>query len=526
MANRSLVVVEGQDLPTPLDPTDFSVVGGYVKVTGGGGGSPSGPAGGDLAGTYPSPTLAVITTASTSGSASTVPVVTIDAKGRVTGMTSTNIQIAESQVTNLTSDLSTINASVSSLNTSVTNLDTNYNALSSSYYPFSSSVNTQLSNKVSKTGDTMTGNLLLTGSRIGINATSPQYAIHARVSGEPSLYGGMGFNPALSTDAATPHIFFGNGGAGFRVQGAASGSSYPNAQLDMSANQDIIFSNGGGLVAPTEKMRLNSSGQLRLLGSGGPTVTSANTLVVREAAYPYIHFINTNSGGTPADGFQIGIENNYANVVVKEAWDLRFAINGADRMVINATGSVSVGNDIVITKHTGSAATLLMNNTASASTALTQVMMNNNANTCYFGAGSSASSYSGGAYILTTGATPIGFWTQNTRRMSIDGATGNANFVNSFSVANSTNITGLTVYTPSLTPAAVTAQTTSNQTFTVSGLATTDKVIVNGPVPTAGTGIVNARVSAANTLMLTFINTTATAATPVAGTYNIIAIRS
>ena len=56
---------------------------------GGGGGVPSGPAGGDLAGTYPNPTLAVIGSATGPiGNGSTVPVVTIDAKGRVTGLTS------------------------------------------------------------------------------------------------------------------------------------------------------------------------------------------------------------------------------------------------------------------------------------------------------------------------------------------------------------------------------------------------------------------------------------------------------
>lgn len=44
-------------------------------------------AGGDFAGNYPNPTLAAITTAQTVGSATQVPVVTVDAKGRVTGMT-------------------------------------------------------------------------------------------------------------------------------------------------------------------------------------------------------------------------------------------------------------------------------------------------------------------------------------------------------------------------------------------------------------------------------------------------------
>jgi hypothetical protein len=69
------------------------------------GGSPSGAAGGDLTGTYPNPTLAAVGTSGTKGSASSVPVFVTDSKGRVTSSTDTSIQITESQVTNLTTDL-------------------------------------------------------------------------------------------------------------------------------------------------------------------------------------------------------------------------------------------------------------------------------------------------------------------------------------------------------------------------------------------------------------------------------------
>jgi hypothetical protein len=93
-------------------------------------------------------------------------------------------------------------------------------------------------------------------------------------------------------------------------------------------------------------------------------------------------------------------------------------------------------------------------------------------------------------------------------------------------VGGGTMITDIAVYPVSLTPASVGAATTAEQTFTVTGLATNDKVFVNGPAPTAGTGIVGARVSAANTLAITFANVTAAALTPAAGTYTILAIRS
>jgi hypothetical protein len=68
----------------------------------------------------------------------------------------------------------------------------------------------------------------------------------------------------------------------------------------------------------------------------------------------------------------------------------------------------------------------------------------------------------------------------------------------------------------SLSPSAVSANTTAEQTFTVTGLQVGDVVNVNKPTAQAGLGIVGARVSAANTLAITFSNNTAGSITPTA----------
>ena len=49
----------------------------------------TGSAGGDLTGTYPNPTLGAVGSAGTYGSSTTIPVITTDSKGRVTGVTNT-----------------------------------------------------------------------------------------------------------------------------------------------------------------------------------------------------------------------------------------------------------------------------------------------------------------------------------------------------------------------------------------------------------------------------------------------------
>lgn len=82
------------------------------------------------------------------------------------------------------------------------------------------------------------------------------------------------------------------------------------------------------------------------------------------------------------------------------------------------------------------------------------------------------------------------------------------------------NIGATFVIGPSLTPVAVATITAVEQSFTVPGLQVGDYVNVSCNVAqTAGVGIANARVSAANTLTIQFVNPTAGSVTPAAGQY-------
>ena len=86
-------------------------------------------------------------------------------------------------------------------------------------------------------------------------------------------------------------------------------------------------------------------------------------------------------------------------------------------------------------------------------------------------------------------------------------------------------LSGIRSYQQLLTPASVAANTSAEQTFAVAGLTTSDNVIVNKPSLNAGIGIVNARVSADDTLAITYMNTTVGGIVPTSETYNITAIR-
>ena len=94
-----------------------------------------------------------------------------------------------------------------------------------------------------------------------------------------------------------------------------------------------------------------------------------------------------------------------------------------------------------------------------------------------------------------------------------------------------TAVTQLVRYSQTLNPTADTSNasipyfTTFNQTFTVTGLALTDRVFVNGPAPTALCPMSSWRVSAANTLQITYTKQTTATCTPATGIYDIWALR-
>ena len=90
------------------------------------------------------------------------------------------------------------------------------------------------------------------------------------------------------------------------------------------------------------------------------------------------------------------------------------------------------------------------------------------------------------------------------------------------------HVTGLGVASVTLSPASVAANTTAEQTFTVPGVNASDVCIdVTKPTAQAGLGIVGCRVSAANTVGVTFSNNTASPIVPTASqVYQFVIVRT
>lgn len=87
------------------------------------------------------------------------------------------------------------------------------------------------------------------------------------------------------------------------------------------------------------------------------------------------------------------------------------------------------------------------------------------------------------------------------------------------------NLTTLWGAKVALTPAAVSANTAAEQTFTVTGVLSTDVILANKPTAQTGLGVVNVRASAANTVAITFMNATGSTITPTSETWTFTILR-
>ena len=83
----------------------------------------------------------------------------------------------------------------------------------------------------------------------------------------------------------------------------------------------------------------------------------------------------------------------------------------------------------------------------------------------------------------------------------------------------------VSTYSPSIDLANIAAASYSTQAFTVSGLNTNDVICVNPPALTTGLYLLSYRVSAADTLSLTFHNTTGSDIDEASATFKIVSTR-
>lgn len=87
------------------------------------------------------------------------------------------------------------------------------------------------------------------------------------------------------------------------------------------------------------------------------------------------------------------------------------------------------------------------------------------------------------------------------------------------------NVLGMYMLSLTINPASVATITTAEQTFTMPGVKVGDMAFASKPSLTTGLGIANVRVSAADTIAITFVNPTAGAIDAASESWSIFVIR-
>lgn len=133
----------------------------------------------------------------------------------------------------------------------------------------------------------------------------------------------------------------------------------------------------------------------------------------------------------------------------------------------------------------------------------------------------------GGADFISWNGNTFGWGTHTdptTDEFQVDGSghiTAVAAGLASLVVGAGSTVNAINYYvTASITPTSVTNATCSDQTFTISGLTTSDSITAVKPPSSLGNVTINGYVSASNTLLLHFCNPSAAPVTPPAGVYS------
>jgi len=539
--------------------------------------APGGSAGGDLAGTYPNPTLAAVGAASTQGDGENVPVVTVDTKGRVTALTTTPVLGSRVQAVNKQGSAITKGQAV---------------------YVYSGA-SQKLFVKLAKADSEATSHGILgLVSDASIANNDPGYI---RVLGElididtstltegapvylsATVAGGLTSTSPISPNHST---YLGVCTATHGVQGAIYVA--PSAGLELAELHDVLLSG------------LASGDLLRYDGTKWVNVTTATAMAAYVLLSSYTaanKYLYSTAAGVVTDATILSGWRDWL-ATTKAAWSEAggaLTLAASSQLFLNGTGNLRLGvgfgsggfsnaNAVVEYKpHISSRLTFLDNvnggnhNPVLALCCLTAVsgccmalfaditssafIFSDNGNfditsdtkahieAGTFGGGTLRFRVSAAGIAYVTNSLRVGDTTAPTALVHIKAGTASAStaplkFTSGTLLTapeagavefDGTSFFGSTSFrsafvrgvhvSASLTPTVVAANSASVQTYTVTGLVVPHAVTVSPPSIDSGLGIMWARCSASDTLEICWRNFTGGDLTPASGTYRVAGVR-
>lgn len=312
-----------------------------------------------------------------------------------------------------------------------------------------------------------------------------------------------------------------------------AGLGVGNVRVSSGNTLGITFDNlpaGGGNITPTASQvyvvtAIRGLGSYALTSTLSPASVAANTSV--EQTFPVIglrvgDLVQVNKPTAQA-GLDIGgcrvVSNNVLGVTFINVTSAAILPTASEVYnIVGLPGLDAINNDVMYGFNVGTVGAITAGVVISGgSTALT---------------GLKATDMITGIFkptpqaTATNIATPIyGIPTADTLTMYFlgtgTGSTPTASEVYGIRTVRLNPVAPLLNYSQTLTPVSVAANTTAEQTFTVTGLIASSPVWVNKPSCTPGLAIVGVRISGTNTLAINYANMTSSAIVPPAETYTI-----
>ena len=179
--------------------------------------------------------------------------------------------------------------------------------------------------------------------------------------GTTSPVGGLHINTATRT-LNLAALAAGGGGGSYIMMGNSDSGGTAGPVVISSSNRNLAFNVGDSFSSATggtltEYMRISNAGNLGI-GTSSPlakvhsqvnTFTTADMVAYKaynaQGVGVYANFQNSTTGTAITDGFLIGINDSEEVVLINyEATAMAFSTNATERMRINASGNVGIGN--------------------------------------------------------------------------------------------------------------------------------------------------------------------------------------